>query len=88
MERLLAGTMLFAAIIQAQMLFVGAFQISLQTNWTLLANYLRQEIVVAYQEATKPAPQSTLVAEKRAPKPSKVMFIDSSAEDDAVKPKP
>ncbi len=89
MERLLAGTLLFAAIIQAQLLFVGAFQISLQTNWGLLGNYFRQEIMLAYQEATKPAPQQpALVAEKSVPKPGKAMFIDSAAEDDAVKPKP
>jgi len=88
MERLLAGTMLFAAIIQAQLLFVGAFQISLQTNWDLLGNYFRQEIALAYQDATKPAPPPTLVAEKSKPKSNKAVFVDSAADDDDKKAKP
>ena len=87
MERLLAGTMLFAAIIQAQLLFVGAFQISLQTNWDLLGNYFRQEIVLAYQDATKPAPQQPAVTERPRPKLNQAMFIDSAAEDDKAPPR-
>lgn len=88
MERLLAGTFLFAAIIQAQLLFVGAFQISLQTDWALLGNYFRQEVVRAYQGVTQPAAPPPAAATPGTAQTRSALFIDSAAEDDAVKPKP
>lgn len=88
MDRLLAGTMLFAAIIQAQLLFVGAFQVSLQTNWSLLGNYVRQEVTMAYKAATQPSLEPAVVASKPTAKPNRATFIDSASEDEQAKAKP
>lgn len=85
MERLLATSVMLLAVLQAQAMFSGAYQVSLRTNWERLGNYCQQEISAIYTDVTNttasPAPAASS-PERKAP--SKALFIDSAANEDAA----
>ncbi|MEJ0062098.1 MAG: hypothetical protein WDO70_02585 [Alphaproteobacteria bacterium] len=83
MDRVIAAIFLMLSIAQVQVLFVGAFEVSLHTNWNRIGVYAVRQVERIHEEITAPSKEEPAAPAKTRNSGTSGQFIDLSTRGDS-----